>query len=276
MKQFDNRLDADIERLEERSCPMKPRTKAVEHDLCAAIDHVLLHRSRTNHQCRCGYRMVWNEFEFGQCPECDEALLKATLPQNDELRFDPLEHRYFLGQRELPSVSRILDVGFPVDVPESLLIASRIRGTAVHLACELDDLGELDEDKLDEELWPYLGAWRSFKKSSGFVPEAIERRLYHKSLFYAGTIDRIGRLRSGRQIVLDIKTGGKYARYRVQLAAYLNLLDNPMDYLRGSVTLDPDGSSSFDEFSRETFPEELAVFRSCLNIHNFKLKYKMI
>jgi PD-(D/E)XK nuclease superfamily len=255
---------------------MRHSTRAIKRDLCAAIDHVLLHRSRTSHSCKCGYRMVWNEIEPGQCSECDEALLRTTLLQADQFRFDPLEHRYFLGQRELPAVSRILDVGFPLDIADVRLMAARICGTAVHLACELDDLGELDEDKLVEELWPYLEAWRSFRKSSGFVPEAIECRLYHKSLFYAGTIDRIGRLRSGRQIIIDIKTGGKYARYRVQLAAYVNLLDNPMDYLRGSVTLDPDGSSSFDEFSRESFPEDLAIFRSCLNIHNFKLKYKMI
>jgi hypothetical protein len=258
---------------------MKPRTKAIERDLCAAIEHILIHRSRTSHACKCGYRTVWNEIEFGQCPECDEAILKATLPQNDELRFDPLEHRYFLSQRELPSVSRILDVGFPVDVPESLLIASRIRGTAVHLACELDDLGELNQDKLDEELWPYLEAWRLFRRQSGFRhyqhPLGIERRLHHPYLLYAGTLDRVGWL-SGRPFLIDIKTGGKYARYRVQLAAYANLLENPIDYRRGVVTLDPDGSFSFDEFSRETFPEDLAVFRSCLNIHNFKLKYKMI
>jgi putative phage-type endonuclease len=51
---------------------MKPRTKAVERDLCAALDHLLLHRSRTSHACKCGYRTVWGEIESGECPECNE------------------------------------------------------------------------------------------------------------------------------------------------------------------------------------------------------------
>jgi hypothetical protein len=254
---------------------MKLSTRAIERGLCSAIDHVLLHRSRTSHSCRCGYRIVWNELEPGQCPECDEATLKA-LPQADQFRFDPLEHRYFLGQRELPAVSRILDAVFPWEGPVDNFYLNR--GTAVHLACELDDLGELDEDKLDEELWPYLEAWRSFRKSSGFVPDpdGIEQRRYHAWLFYAGTIDRVGRLRSGRKIVIDIKTGGKYPRYRLQLAAYVNLLSNPMDYLRGSVTLDPDGSPSFDEYpplTTQEGAEDLAIFRSVLNLYGFKKKY---
>ena len=257
---------------------MRATTKAVEHDLCAAIDHVLLHRSRTSHRCKCGHRMIWNEVESGECPECDEALMRATLPQDDGFRFEPEQHRYFLGQRELASVTRILDAVFPINVHESFLIASRIRGTAVHLACELDDLGELNEDRLDEELRPYLEAWRSFCKASGFVPDGVECRRYHKFLFYAGTIDRVGLLRSGRKIVIDLKTGGKYPRYRLQLAAYVNLLDNPMDYLRGTVMLYPDGSFSFDEYpplTTQEGAEDLAVFRSCFNIYNFKLKNKL-
>jgi hypothetical protein len=52
---------------------MKARTRAVERDLCAAIDHVLRHRSRTSHACKCGYRTIWGPvLEPGECPECDE------------------------------------------------------------------------------------------------------------------------------------------------------------------------------------------------------------
>jgi hypothetical protein len=71
-------LEPDIECLEERFCPAMPRSsrnKAVEHDLCAALEHVLLHRSRTSHQCKCGYRTVWGDLESGECPECSEAPL---------------------------------------------------------------------------------------------------------------------------------------------------------------------------------------------------------
>jgi hypothetical protein len=198
------------------------------------------------------------------------------LENQEKFRFEPKDHRYFLGDRELPSVTRILSAAFPWEGPADDFY--RDRGTAVHLACELDDLELLDEMSMDDEIWPYLEAWRSFRKTSGFVadPDGIERRRYHSSLFYAGTIDRVGRLRSGRKIVIDIKTGGKYPQYRLQLAGYVNLLEEPLNYFRGSVTLNPDASFSFDEFSREDYPVDLAVFRSCLNIYNFKCQHKLL
>lgn len=204
--------------------------------------------------------------------------MKAHLPKDDELRFFPQEHRYFLGQRELPSVTRIIGSVFALDIPEEILRPAQERGTMVHRITELDDQDDLDESTVAPEFQPYLEAWRAFRKASGFVPDpdGIEIRTYHPSFYYAGTIDRIGRLGNGRRIVIDIKTGGKYPHYRIQLAAYCNLLADPLNYLRGSVTLDRDGSFWFDEFSREDFPMDLAVFRSCLNVYTFKTKYKLL
>jgi hypothetical protein len=210
------------------------------------------------------------------------AAIRIETTGEEEFFFDPEEHRYFLGRRELPSVTTILDVAFPWEGPADDFY--RNRGTAVHLACELDDLGDLDEATLDPTLRPYLEAWRAFRKRTGFVPDpdGIERRLYHpgKGIEYAGTIDRIGLLPSGRRIIIDIKTGSRYPWHRLQLAAYVNLVSyqdsNPGDYQRGSVTLDRDGCFSFNEFSREEYPVDLAVFRSCQNLYNFKLKHKLI
>ena len=83
-------------------------------------------------------------------------------------------------------------------------------------------------------------------------------------LLYAGTIDRVGWL-GGRRFVIDIKTGGKYPWYRLQLAAYANLLDDPLQYSRAPVTLYDDGSFVFDEFPRgKTFRPISATFRSSL------------
>jgi hypothetical protein len=56
------------------------RTKAVERDLCAALNHLLLHRSRTSHRCKCGQRIVWGPvLEPGECPECDEVGLEGYM-----------------------------------------------------------------------------------------------------------------------------------------------------------------------------------------------------
>jgi hypothetical protein len=197
-------------------------------------------------------------------------------PRPDELRFDEAAHRYFLGDQELPSVTRIINSVFPFN---GQYADARDRGTAVHLACQYDDEGRLDESTVYPEYWNYLTAWRAFRESSGFVPEEIEIRKYHQFLKYAGTIDRIGRLSSGRRIVIDLKTGGKYPQYRIQLAAYVNLLGNPFDFHRGSVTLEADGSFSFDEFpllSTQEGANDLAVFRSCFNIHNFNCLQKLL
>jgi hypothetical protein len=206
------------------------------------------------------------------------AAIRLETTGNDEFFFDPEEHRYFLGRRELPNVTRILQAEFPWKGPVDQFYLDR--GTAVHLACELDDLGDLDESTLDQALWPYLHAWRAFRKHTGFLPDpdGVERRLYHPDLKYAGTIDRVGLLPSGRRMVLDIKTGGKYPWYGPQLAAYVNLVSyqksNPGDYRRGSVTLDRDGCYSFTEFP--DYYEDLVVFRSCLNIYRFKLTHKLL
>src|SRR4030095_2310365 len=67
---------------------MSHTTKAVEHDLCAAIDHVLLHRSRTSHRCKCGHRMIWNEVKPGECPECDEA---SAIERIEKMNMERLE-----------------------------------------------------------------------------------------------------------------------------------------------------------------------------------------
>lgn len=102
-----NRLEADVERLEQRFCPSMARrltSKAVERDLCAAIDHVLLHRSRTSHSCKCGYRMVWGLVEAGDCPQCGEVSADQELgleEGEDHVtceEFEPLEEEIEVEQ----------------------------------------------------------------------------------------------------------------------------------------------------------------------------------
>jgi len=43
-------------------------------------------------------------------------------------------------------------------------------------------------------IFPYLEAWRKFRKESGFVPEQIEPPMMSTAYKYAGTPDRIGEL----------------------------------------------------------------------------------
>jgi hypothetical protein len=193
-------------------------------------------------------------------------------------RFDEIEHRYYLGDEELPNVTRILAASFPFNARRDLADEACERGTIVHKACELDDLGVLDETTLEPEFWPYLQAWRAFRNQHGFTPDpdGIEVRRYHPQRKYAGTIDRIGRMRSGRHMVIDIKTGDRYAHYQLQLAAYVFLLENPFEYHRGLVFLNFDGSFDLEEYSKDGVHHDIGYFHSAHNVYKFKLEHKLL
>jgi hypothetical protein len=76
---------------------------------------------------------------------------------------DPIHHRYSVRGAAVPGVTEILA---PLNdfrkIPHHVLEAAARFGTAVHKACELDDLGVLDEATLDSALAGPLHAWRSF------------------------------------------------------------------------------------------------------------------
>lgn len=137
------------------------------------------------------------------------------------LAFDEATHTYTYNGAVVPSVTQILAPMSNLDaVPSITLAAASAFGVASHLACELDDLGELDETTLDPELVPILEAWRKFSQDHNVVWSGIEERVYHPTLRYAGTLDRYG-LVDGEDAVVDIKTTAElYPAMGLQLAAY--------------------------------------------------------
>lgn len=114
----------------------------------------------------------------------------------DPVEFTADGHIYTLDGLILPSVTGILKAeGFIDD--RFFDDYSRDRGTYVHLATHMDDMGDLDDDTVDPVIVPYLKAWRRFKKESGFVVDQSEISLACKVYHYAGTIDRIGYFPAG-------------------------------------------------------------------------------
>jgi hypothetical protein len=109
-----------------------------------------------------------------------------------ELQFDAQTHTYKHGDQHVPSVTRILRIanirfdesgtvereGFDFVNPD-LLKRARIFGHHVHLATDLFDKGELDEERLDEDLLPYLNAYRLFLSETGFHVTHSEELVYH-------------------------------------------------------------------------------------------------
>lgn len=185
------------------------------------------------------------------------------------LTFEPVEHRYAWNGKPVPNVTNVLDaaavneLGF---VNDKVLAFTRARGQAVHAATALDDLGDLDEMSVDSYAAPYLAAWRRFRAETGFVPTAVEQRVYHKLYRYAGTLDREGVL-GKEDVLLDLKTGVPSAMTGPQTAAYLAARGGKRK--RYAVYLQRDGRY---HLVAHNDPNDLAVFLAALTIFNWRAR----
>lgn len=194
-----------------------------------------------------------------------------------DLQFDPDAHVYRINGQVVPSVTQLIkplgpDFSF---VPPEVLEAKRALGVAVHLACELDDDGDLDDDDLGESLWPYVRAWRRFKVDANVSILMREQKLGHESMRFAGTLDRV-LVAGGKHWLLDLKTSAEpHASYGVQLAGYEELLF-ANEYVgeklsRATLHLRDDGTYRLHQFKN---PNDFGAFRACLSIFNWKESVK--
>lgn len=200
------------------------------------------------------------------------------------LTFDAEAHRYSYAGAPVPGVTGVLaplsDFG-AVD-PDVMRRASAF-GTAVHHVCELDDAGTLGDYEWDEEaIGPYLAAWREFSRAWSVKWEALERRVYHPTLRFGGTLDRFGSLvppgqpeHRRRRVVVDIKTSTSlYPSVGPQLAAYANAYDPLLARSLGryAVQLRGDGSYVCQEFAD---PSDFAVFCALLTLGGWCSKHNI-
>lgn len=190
------------------------------------------------------------------------------------LTFDEATHSYFWCGQRVPGVTSILaPLTDYSSVPRATLDAAATFGKAVHLACELDDLGELDEGALDPALAPYLKAWRDFSRDHEAAWIDIEKPGFHETLRYAGTPDRRGLVR-GVLAVVDIKTTAKLMpTVGPQLAAYDNMqLASPGLHRRIGVQLRADGTYHAEIYSD---PADWPVFASLLTLRNWCARHNI-
>lgn len=189
------------------------------------------------------------------------------------IQFDEAKHEYRLEGALLPSVTQILEplVDFS-GIPSAVLNRARERGTAVHRACELYLLGDLDEASLDEEIAPYYYQFRRFLRESGFRAHQSEMLVWSERYRYAGTLDLAGDLRK-RLVLIDIKTpitmprstGPQTAAYE---AAYRERegIDPRKKIRRFGLKLRP------EKYELVPFDSErdMSVFLSMLTVHRWK------
>ena len=141
------------------------------------------------------------------------------------LEFDPVPHEYKLDGEVIPSVSQIIDRAGLYGKGKAFFKREHAeRGTRVHLATELHDLGTLDMASVaGTKLEGYLVAWQKFLSDTGSEILEIEKRAWAEvdGMKYAMTVDRVLRLPDGRVFVCDLKSGSKAAKpHGAQVAGY--------------------------------------------------------
>ncbi len=142
---------------------------------------------------------------------------------------------YQLDGQKLPRVSTILQTlakpGLEqwrqrVGVEEAKRISAEATtlGSAIHAATEAWDRDA--KRPTDATLRPYVDAYRTWRAQYVAEVVSIERVVWSPTLKYAGTLDRLYRMRDNRLLLGDIKSGKTVdGLYRAQLSAYALALE---------------------------------------------------
>lgn len=144
---------------------------------------------------------------------------RISLPSG--LSFDPVEHRYWLDGRPVPSVTQVLAGAGLVDWTYCNDYA-RERGSLVHKAVAIELRGGLDWSSVPEEFHPYISAELQAIEDLGAEVVDSERLLVSKLHGCAGTLDRVVRV-NGDLWLWDLKTGPVVPAYALQTAAYADM-----------------------------------------------------
>ena len=156
------------------------------------------------------------------------------------LCFDAKQHKYFVGDRELISVTTLLKVMGLQWYPNNEAVRLKMElGSYVHQITEYYDKNRLGysvkfypeniykndairkENGMHEAL-PYFEAYKKFLTETGCEVIEVEKRYYHPAWWYAGTIDRLARI-NGQLTILDIKTGISIPATALQIGGYAEL-----------------------------------------------------
>ncbi len=188
------------------------------------------------------------------------------------LTFDEASHTYRFGGKVVPGVTSILRplVDFS-GIRRDVLEAKADLGKRVHFACQLHDEDDLDEASVQEDVAPYLQAYRLFLSESRAQIVMNEERVFSRTYGYAGTLDRVMALPAQGTFLVDLKTCiATPTSTGPQTAAYLRALDPSVCTRRAALRLRPDGTYRLDEL---TDPNDWATFLACLTVHRHLEKH---
>ena len=125
-------------------------------------------------------------------------------------------HLYAIDGRQVPSITQVTALLHDFTrMDPGLLARAATRGTLLHKACELEALGVLDPDTVDDWIVDDVAAFFAWRSQSGFRVMFSEEIVGSKRFGFAGRLDLFGTI--GRQHVLvDIKSGASLPGYAVQ------------------------------------------------------------
>lgn len=193
--------------------------------------------------------------------------MSYTLTFNDE------RHEYTLNGRVVPGVTSIIKATMPQWQVGPWYLE---RGTAVHKACELYDLGTLDWRNIDKEIEPRLEAWIKFRKQFPARMLEIETMYGDPGWMYAGKIDNI--MGVDDQIVVVDRKNSISPHVFVQLAGYSRLLRVSGTYKKEfdtgrvkamAVELRANGQYQCQPMSIHELRKAETTFSAALTMHNF-------
>jgi hypothetical protein len=147
------------------------------------------------------------------------------------------------------------------------------RGTAVHKLCEDIDNGCVTY--VAPELRPFVEAYLAWKQEHVARLEMIEETVYHKRLGYAGTLDRLVRLKDGRLMIADLKTGKRLDWVlRLQQSAYEMALESMGVAVDGRMFLHLpwNGGGGLTAVELDDDAGDRAGWKACLTLYRLRLR----
>ena len=174
-----------------------------------------------------------------------------------DLEYDDAKHAYMVGDRKVPSVTRVVDAVFPkylvdwaatagadywkenygedtdmyngiINAHKQISHRAQTIGLEVHKWIELYIKGKIiDVDTAvdyPEGVKVPMQNFHMWADAHDIEWESCEEKVYSRNWEYAGTVDAVAKI-NGKRCVIDFKTSAKiYKEYYLQVAAYVSAI----------------------------------------------------
>lgn len=196
--------------------------------------------------------------------------------------FDDVTHTYRIDGRIVPSVTTVIASAQLSNFNGTRGLDWYLdRGRAFHLAAQLWDEGDLDDDSVDPEIRGQLDAYIACRELVGDAWDTLDIEVprFHRLYGFAGTPDR-HILWHGQPAIVDLKTGSPAKWHAIQTAAYAELIRTstptagPLtDVARFSLYCATDGTWKMQAHEAT---DDWGVFASALAVYNWRDRHGLI